>query len=159
MKAFSRRPTLLVTTLSVVALSAVVVTLIFTRGSAEEALGQGPPRVLAHGSFRGIHTGTEGTAEIVRDGSGNLTLRFSRSFRTQQAPEIYVYLVTSEDHGQRRSELGLLRVAAGSQEYALPSKDRSILRSKVEIVCAKCNAIYGEARLEPNGPRIASDTD
>jgi Electron transfer DM13 len=157
MKSFSRRPRLLVTTLIAVAFAGVAVAVILTRGGAEGALAQGPPGVLARGSFRGVHTGTEGTAEVVRDRSGNLKLRFSRSFRTQQSPELYVYLassaeVASSPEGQRvqGKELALLKSAAGPQEYRLPSADRGILHADVEIVCAKCNATYGVARLEPN---------
>src|SRR5205814_7489146 len=101
---------------------------------------------LARGSFRAVTWGTSGTASISRDDSGHLSLRFSRTFRTQRAPELYVYLVS--DQGGKQHELGTLKRAWGSQEYRLPVNASGFLPATVKVFCAKCGTTFGAARLQ-----------
>lgn len=60
--------------------------LAFSRGESKSALSDGPAGVLARGEFKTVSWGTKGSASIVRDASGHITLRFSRGFTTQRAP-------------------------------------------------------------------------
>jgi hypothetical protein len=121
-----------------------------TRGGADSALAQGPPAVLAQGSFRSIGWGTTGSAQIVRDGAGHLKLRFSQAFRTQAAPELFVYL--AKYRGKQRTEwkeVGALQRAWGKQVYSLPASAAGDLRASVTVYCGKCNRISGAAQLRP----------
>ena len=135
---------LLAALLVVAALGGIAAGIALTRGGTENALAQGPPGVIGQGSFRSVHAGTAGTVRLVRSASGKLTLRLSPDFRTQNAPELYVYLVRG---GQHR-EVASLRSWQGAQSYAVPADAKGLLSSSVEIVCGKCNATYGVARLQ-----------
>jgi electron transfer DM13 len=133
------------------ALGGLAAGIVLSRGDAESALAQGPPGVLASGSFKAIGWGTSGTATVVRERSGQLKLRFSKRFATQRAPELFVYL--AKYAGERRTlwkEVAPLRRAWGPQEYDLPS-NAAIRGASVTIFCAKCNKAWGAARLEPTG--------
>jgi hypothetical protein len=141
------RRRLLLTALGAAALGGVALGLLLTRGGAENALAQGPG-VLAQGKFSTVSWGTTGTAAIVRAKSGRLELRLSRSFRTQRAPELFVYL--ARHRGPVRTEwtrLAPLRSASGSQRYALPSAAADIRGLSVAVFCEKCNKTWGAARF------------
>jgi Electron transfer DM13 len=142
--------------LGVAALGGLALGLALTRGGTDSALAQGPPGVLAQGPFRSVSWGTTGTATIVRDGSGQLVLRLSRSFTTQRAPELFVYL--ARQRGGRRTEwkvLAPLKSASGAQRYLLPAEAGDTRGLSVEIVCAKCNKTSGAARLGSPAPRAS----
>jgi hypothetical protein len=96
--------------------------------------------VLARGSFRTVSWGTTGTATIARDSSGRITLRFSRDFTTQRAPELYVHM------GSRRMKL---QRAWGAQTYTLSHADARVLGATVQVFCEKCNKAWGVAKLRP----------
>jgi Electron transfer DM13 len=128
----------------------IAVGVALTRGGAESALAQGPPGVLARGDFKSLGWGTTGSAEIVRDGSGHLKLRFNQAFRTQPVPELFVYL--AKYRGKQRTEwkqVGALKRAWGKQVYNLPGLAAGDLRVSVTVYCGKCNRISGAARLHP----------
>ena len=113
------------------------------------ARAQGPPKVLAKGTFRSLTWNTEGTASIVREPSGDLRLRLSRDFTTKHAPELYVYL--AKLRGQQRvywKQVGALKSSRGAQEYTV-SSTASTAGVQVAIYCAKCNQISGLAPLQP----------
>jgi hypothetical protein len=141
---------LLLGALGAAALGGLALGLALTRGGTESALAQGPPAVLAQGSFRSVSWGTTGTATIARNGSGHLVLRLSKTFTTQRAPELFVYLARQQ--GGRRTEwkvLAPLKSASGAQRYALPAEAADTRGLSVAIVCAKCNKTSGAARFEP----------
>jgi hypothetical protein len=117
-----------------------VLGLAFTRGDAKGPLSHGPAGVLARGSFRTVSWGTTGTATIARDSSGRITLRFSRDFTTQRAPELYVHM------GSRRMKL---QRAWGAQTYTLSHADARVLGATVQVFCEKCNKAWGVAKLRP----------
>ncbi|HET7807658.1 MAG TPA: hypothetical protein VFK71_04120 [Gaiellaceae bacterium] len=114
--------------------------LAFTRGDAKGSLSHGPAAVLARGSFKTVSWGTTGTATIVRDSSGRITLRFSRDFTTQRAPELYVHM------GSRRMKL---QRAWGAQTYTLSHANAQLLGATVQVFCEKCNKAWGAAKLRP----------
>lgn len=142
------RRRLLLTAIGAAALGGVALGLLLTRGGTENALAQGPAGVLAQGKFSTVSWGTTGTAAIVRAKSGRLELRLSRSFRTQRAPELFVYL--ARHRGAVRTEwtrLAPLRRASGSQRYALPSASADTRGLSVAVFCEKCNKTWGTARF------------
>ena len=114
------------------------------------ALAQGPPHLIAKGTFRSLTWNTTGTASLVREPSGDLRLRLSSDFTTKRTPELYVYLVRLR--GQQRlywKEVGTLRRSQGAQEYAVSSSAASTPGLQVAIYCGKCNQISGLAPLQP----------
>ena len=69
-----------------------------------------------------------------------MTLRFSRDFDTQRAPELFVHM------GKKRFAL---QRAWGSQSYVLADADASTLHAAVQVFCEKCNKAWGVAQLRP----------
>jgi hypothetical protein len=124
--------------------------LVVANDHSDRALAQGPPQVLAQGSFRAITWNTSGTASLVREASGDLKLRLSRTFVTKAAPELFVYLVKYD--GQKRTlwrNVAALRRAQGGQEYDVPADVAKIQGLSIAIYCGKCNKISALARLGP----------
>jgi hypothetical protein len=121
--------------------------LAFTRSDAKGSLSHGPAGVLARGSFKTVSWGTTGTATIVRDSSGRITLRFSRDFTTQRAPELYVHM------GSRRMKL---QRAWGAQTYGLSHANAQLLGATVQVFCEKCNKAWGAAKLRPLRPSASA---
>ena len=112
--------------------------LAFGRGESKSPLSDGPAGVLARGEFKTVTWGTTGSAAIVRDASGNITLRFSRNFTTQRAPDLYVHM------GSRRMAL---HRAWGAQSYRLSHADARVLGAAVTVFCEKCDKAWGVAKL------------
>jgi hypothetical protein len=113
------------------------------------AKAQGPPRVLAQGSFHAVTWNTDGTATLVREPSGDLRLRLGKDFTTKHAPELYVYLAKLS--GRQRTywkQVGELKSSQGAQQYTV-SGAPSTSGIQVAIYCAKCNQISGLAPLQP----------
>jgi hypothetical protein len=147
------RRRLLLMAIGAAALGGVALGLLLTRGGTENALAQGPAGVLARGKFSAVSWGTTGSATIVRAKSGRLELRLSRSFTTQRAPELFVYL--ARHRGEVRTEwkrLAPLRSASGSQRYALPSAAADTRGLSVAIFCEKCNKTWGAATFVSRAP-------
>ncbi len=122
------------------AITGAALGLAFSRGESRSSLGDGPPGVLARGEFKTVSWGTKGSAAIVRDASGHITLRLSRDFTTQRAPELYVHV------GSRRMPL---QRAWGTQSYSLSHADARVLGAAVTVFCEKCNKAWGVAKLAP----------
>ena len=149
MREVNRRKALLAV-LAVAVAGGVAAGILLTRGGTESALAQGKPGVIARGPFKSLAWGTTGSAQIVRDGSGHLKLRFTRTFTTQPAPELFVYLARYK--GSQRvqwTEVGSLKSASGAQEYALTPRAVRNLHVSVAVYCGKCNKISGAAQLSP----------
>ena len=125
------------------AVTGAVLGLAFTRGDAKGPLSHGPAGTLARGTFKTVSWGTAGTATIVRDSSGRVSLRFSRDFTTQRAPELYVHMGSRRMHLQR---------AWGAQTYPLSHANAQMLGATVQVVCEKCNKAWGVAKLRPLRP-------
>lgn len=146
----------LLAALGAAVLGGLALGLLLTRGGTENALAQGRAEVLAQGKFRTVSWGTTGTATIARAESGRLELRLSRSFTTQRAPELFVYL--ARHRGGVRTDwtrLAPLRSASGTQRYALPSEAADTQGLSVAIFCEKCNKTWGAARFVSPAPRQA----
>jgi hypothetical protein len=152
---FVARRRLLLAVIGAAALGGFALGLVLGRGS-DTALAQGRPGVVAQGKFFSVAWATTGTAKVVRGASGHLELRLSGTFRTREAPELYVYLARHE--GARRTEwkeLAALRSASGAQRYSLPAEAADVRGLSVAIVCAKCNKTWGAARFASAGRSAA----
>jgi hypothetical protein len=114
--------------------------LAFGRGESKGPLSDGPAGVLARGEFKTVSWGTTGSAAIVRDASGHITLRLSRDFTTQRAPDLYIHM------GSRRMPL---ERAWGTQSYSLSHADARVLGAAVTVFCEKCDKAWGVAKLAP----------
>jgi hypothetical protein len=149
MRRLSRRNRLLAAVLAV-AVGAGIAGGIVLAGSDTGSAAR-PAGVLARGHFKTVSWGTHGTATIVRDASGKLVLHFDRSFTTRDVPELYVYLVKYDAHGDRGKSLmlGALHSAFGGQHYDLPSAAEKMLGYTVEVYCAECDKTQGLAKLQP----------
>ena len=111
-----RRPRLLLAGLGLAVAAGLALGFTLTRGGTENALAQGPPGVLARGTFKTVTWATKGSVTIDRSASGQVTLRFSRDFDTQRAPELFVHM------GKKRFAL---QRAWGSQSYVLSNTHAS----------------------------------
>jgi hypothetical protein len=134
------RPRLLLAGIGLAVAAGLALGFTLTRGGPENALAQGPPGVLAQGTFKTVTWATKGTVTIERTASGQVLLRFSHDFDTQRAPELFVHM------GKKRFAL---HRAWGSQSYVLAASDTATLRSTVEVFCEKCNKDWGVAQLHP----------
>jgi Electron transfer DM13 len=125
--------------------AAFVAGLLVARGG-DAATAAGQAGVLAAADFTSGEWGTHGRAAIVRGADGSLKLRFTR-FQTQKAPELWVLLEPENGVGDKR-QLARLQHPWGSQEYDLPSELARNPLQRVIIFCAKCNKVWGSARLQ-----------
>ena len=144
---------MLLTVLAVAVLGGLVAGIVVARGGSSP---EGPPGVLAKGTFRSVSWTTSGTAAIVRDASGHVKLRLSKTFYTRRAPDLWVYLARWKggyEHGRRLEWklVGGLRQPWGSQEFNLPSDAAREVGASVVIYCGECGKINGLAHLGPAG--------
>ena len=135
-----RRSRLLLAGLGVAAAAGIALGFTLRSRGPENALAQGPPGVLARGTFKTVTWATKGSVAIDRSASGQVTLRFSRDFDTQRAPELFVHM------GKKRFAL---QRAWGTQTYVLASADATTLHAAVKVFCEKCNKSWGIAQLHP----------
>lgn len=108
---------------------------------------------LAQGSLRDGEPGHNGrgTAKIIRDASGALTLRFE-NFSVTNGPDIYVILATGEEPSRTAASgglnLGKVRATDGNVNYQLPAgTDPSVYRHVI-IWCKTYDVVFASARLE-----------
>ena len=139
-KRMNRRPRLLLAGLGVTVAAGLALGFTLTRGGPENAFAQGPPGVLASGTLKTVSWGTNGTVTIERTRMGKVILRFSRDFKTQRAPALYVHM------GSRRM---VLQRPWGEQVYVLSGAGPAALHATVQVFCEKCNKAWGQAQLRP----------
>jgi Electron transfer DM13 len=150
MKIFPGRRRSALAVVAIAALAGLGAGIALGHSHSGSALAQGPPRVLAKGTFRSLTWNTEGTASLVREPTGQLRLKLSSDFTTKHAPELYVYL--AKLRGQQRvywKLVGTLRSSQGAQEYAVSAAAASTSGLQVAVYCAKCNQVSALAQLQP----------
>jgi hypothetical protein len=106
--------------------------------------------VVAKGAFHSVTWNTGGTATLVRQADGNLSLRFSSSFTTKRAPELYVYL--AKLRGRQKlywKQVAPLKSWQGAQTYPVSADAASTTGLEVAIYCGECNQINALAALAP----------
>ena len=128
-----------------IALAGLGAGLLVGRGSGAQLI-KGQPAVLASGQFTSGEWSTKGRALMVRRADGSLRLQL-RDFQTQRAPELWVVLAPLNGSGDRLELTGLQR-AWGNQVYVLPAELAKNPLQRVIIFCAKCNKVWGSAKLE-----------
>jgi hypothetical protein len=124
--------------------------LVVGRGHSANALAQTAPHAVLKGSFRSVTWNTGGTATLARQPNGDLSLRFSSSFTTKRAPELYVYL--AKLRGSQKvywKQVAPLKSWQGAQAYRVPFKLASTPGLEVAIYCGECNQINAVAPLAP----------
>ena len=127
-------------------------------GSAEqaaepEAVATEPVIVVeAAGSFVSRSHPTEGSAQVLGDGSGQRFLRLE-SFRTDNGPDLNVYLSTAPPDAPAGEfdddfvDLGDLKGNVGSQNYEIPVGLHLEHYSTVAIWCVRFGVVFGAADL------------
>ena len=103
------------------------------------------PQLVAAGSFRGIEHPGSGRAEVIRQANGSLSLQL-RSFRTDNGPDLRVYLSTS-DSARRFVDLGALKGNTGNQRYAIPRGTDTSRYGRVLIWCRAFSVAFTSAPL------------
>ena len=108
--------------------------------------------VEAAGSFIDRSHPTEGTAQVLGDGSGQRFLRFE-DFRTDNGPDLNVYLSAAPPDAPAGEfdddfvDLGDLKGNVGSQNYEIPAGLDLDHYSTVAIWCVRFGVVFGTAEL------------
>jgi hypothetical protein len=103
------------------------------------------PQLVAAGSFRGLEHPGSGRAEVIRQANGSLVLQL-RSFRTDNGPDLRVYLSTS-DSARRFVDLGGLKGNTGNQRYTIPRGTDTNRYGRVVIWCRAFSVAFTSAPL------------
>ncbi len=127
-----------------------------TEPVATEPVVTEPPQpqiiVEASGSFIDRSHPTEGSAQVLGDGSGQRFLRFE-DFRTDNGPDLNVYLSTAPPDASAGQfdddfiDLGDLKGNVGSQNYEIPIDVDLDHYSTVAIWCVRFGVVFGVADL------------
>ena len=108
--------------------------------------------VEAAGSFIDRSHPTEGSAQVLGDGSGQRFLRFE-DFRTDNGPDLNVYLSTAPPDAPAGAfdddfvDLGDLKGNVGAQNYEIPAGLDLDHYSTVAIWCVRFGVVFGTAEL------------
>ena len=111
-------------------------------------------RVEASGEFISRSHPTNGTADVLGDGTGQRFLRFE-DFRTDNGPDLNVYMSAAPPDapvGQFTDvyvDLGDLKGNVGSQNYEIPRDLDLDVYSTVVIWCVRFSVVFGAAELVP----------
>jgi hypothetical protein len=111
------------------------------------------PVALLQGSFRSVHHEGAGTATVYRLDDGSRLLRLT-DFATENGPDLYVYLIASNDAPDNATveragyiSLGRLKGNQGDQNYVIPTEvDLSRYRA-VSIWCRRFGVNFAVAAL------------
>jgi hypothetical protein len=110
------------------------------------------PAVTRLGTFIDRSHPAEGTASIVTDGT-NTFLRFEE-FKTDNGPDVFVYLARGVDRNSTESKLddeiinlGQLKGNIGDQNYAVPSDVDLTQYDTVVLWCKRFGVAFGTADL------------
>ena len=125
-----------------------------TQPAAEAAPVTTQPQIVveAAGSFIDRSHPTEGSAQVLGDGSGQRFLRFE-DFRTDNGPDLNVYLSAASpdaaagDFDDDFVDLGDLKGNVGSQNYEIPAGLDLDHYSTVAIWCVRFGVVFGAAEL------------
>jgi len=90
-----------------------------------------------------------GSAQLGYDQNGDLMLKFSSDFQTDNGPGVFIYLTTAPhsltpDH----IELGPIISVNGAQSYSIPAAVGLFQYDYVLVHCKPFNVPFGSARLE-----------
>ena len=121
-------------------------------GTTQPANAEPQIIVEAAGSFIDRSHPTEGSAQVLGDGSGQRFLRLE-DFRTDNGPDLNVYLSAAPpdapagDFDNDFVDLGDLKGNVGSQNYKIPAGLDLDHYSTVAIWCVRFGVVFGAAEL------------
>ena len=109
------------------------------------------PSVVVSGDFVGIDHAAEGTATIYEQ-RGDYVLRFEDDTDIQNGPDLYVWLLESEDYDggspPEYIDLGKIKGNVGGQNYELPPEYDPDLHQAVLIWCLRFSTPFAAAPLD-----------
>lgn len=118
-----------------------------TTTTAPEPAG---PTALSSGAFYGIDHSAEGTATIY-ELDGRFVLRFEDDTDIQNGPDLYVWVLPSEDYEggtpDEYVDLGKIKGNVGGQNYELPADFDPAEYRSVLIWCLRFNTPFAAAPL------------
>ncbi len=111
------------------------------------------PTILKKGPFQSSAHPTQGDGQIIQEGD-KIWVEFSEGFKTDQGPDLKVYLTTDALGDANKGSflsLGPLTSVNGKQRYAvtLPSGQSIESYNAISIWCEAFRVIFGYATLKP----------
>ena len=109
------------------------------------------PTAIATGDFYGIDHSAEGTATVY-ELNGDYVLRFEDDTDIQNGPDLYVYLLPTDDYEKGDSlgefiDLGKIKGNVGGQNYELPDSYDPEVHQFVMVWCLRFNVPFAAAAL------------
>jgi hypothetical protein len=108
------------------------------------------PTAVTRGAFYGIDHSAEGTATIYEQ-DGRFVLRFEDDTDIQNGPDLYVWVLPSEDYeGETPAayiDLGRIKGNVGGQNYELPPEFDPAVHRNVLIWCLRFSAPFAAVPL------------
>ena len=108
------------------------------------------PVAVTTGSFFGIDHSAEGTATVYEQ-DGSFVLRFEDDTDIQNGPDLYVWLLASDDYGGGSPDdfldLGKIKGNVGGQNYELPAEFDPDVHRFVLIWCLRFRVPFAAAPL------------
>lgn len=101
---------------------------------------------LVKGNFTGNSHPTSGTVKVIRN-TNNVNLLVFENFKTDNGPDIYVWLSPSTS-GSPYQEIGLLKAVTGNFSYELDPSINFTTNNRVLIWCKRFSVLFGHAVLQ-----------
>ncbi len=107
----------------------------------------------AEGQFMDRSHPTAGTVMVLGDGTGQRFLRFDSDFKTDNGPDLDVYLSAAPPDASTGEldndfiNLGDLKGTSGSQNYEIPRDVDLSHYSTVAVWCVRFSVVFGTAEL------------
>ena len=110
----------------------------------------GEPAVVSQGDFFGIDHAAQGTATVYEQ-EGKYVLRFEDDTDIQNGPDLYVWVLESEDYQSGTPpeyiDLGKIKGNVGGQNYELPAEYDPDVHQFVLIWCLRFATPFAAAPL------------
>ncbi len=108
------------------------------------------PAAIATGAFYGIDHSAEGTATVYEQ-DGQFVLRFEDDTDIQNGPDLYVWVLPSEDYAGGTPgdyiDLGRIKGNVGGQNYELPAEFDPEIHQSVLVWCLRFSTPFAAAPL------------
>ena len=119
-------------------------------GAADEPQTSVEPTAVAAGEFYGIDHSAEGSATIYEQ-DGRYILRFEDDTDIQNGPDLYVWVLPSDDYDggspPEYLDLGKLKGNVGGQNYELPEEFDPDVHGSVLIWCLRFGVPFAAVPL------------
>jgi hypothetical protein len=108
------------------------------------------PTIVSEGPFFGIDHSAEGTATVYEQ-DGSYVLRFEDDTNIQNGPDLYVWLLESEEYQggtpDAYIDLGKIKGNVGGQNYELPAEYDPAIHKTVLVWCLRFATPFAAAPL------------